>query len=241
MSHTHKHNTWSGLTTIELAINPVFGECGLVHTNSATCVVVSYDLSPVAAATGYTGLGSEEDKEDVSSPVGDSFWDHTHTYVRVIPSGNVNVLHSYVQTFYNCNTADTRYTRFGTIAGSASGYTVVTGTTSPPIVAGEQHYHTYNQARNHHIGGKPRYLGPCRAGHTNCIVTEWAGYNIWMGATESEQETSLAPNDLITPASTDVQIVALEALRNIEMSAMGRVYVDESGNLCYENRYARQL
>ena len=34
-------------------------------------------------------------------------------------------------------------------------------------------------------------------------------------------------------------IPALEALRNIEMSAQGRVYVDEEGNLKYESRYAR--
>lgn len=34
-------------------------------------------------------------------------------------------------------------------------------------------------------------------------------------------------------------IVTLEALRNVEMSAQGRIYVDESGNLKYESRYAR--
>jgi len=44
----------------------------------------------------------------------------------------------------------------------------------------------------------------------------------------------------VLPIHTDVEIVALEALRNIEMSAMGRIYVDEEGNLCYENRYSRQ-
>jgi len=35
------------------------------------------------------------------------------------------------------------------------------------------------------------------------------------------------------------ELTALEALRNVEMSAGGRVYVDEQGNLKYESRYAR--
>ena len=35
------------------------------------------------------------------------------------------------------------------------------------------------------------------------------------------------------------ELTALEALRNIEMSAAGRVYVDETGKLRYESRYAR--
>jgi len=35
------------------------------------------------------------------------------------------------------------------------------------------------------------------------------------------------------------ELTALEALRNIEMSAAGRVYVDETGKLKYESRYAR--
>jgi len=52
--------------------------------------------------------------------------------------------------------------------------------------------------------------------------------------------TWLIPEELILPAATDRDIVALQALRNIEMSAMGRIYVDEEGNLCYENRYSRQ-
>jgi len=34
-------------------------------------------------------------------------------------------------------------------------------------------------------------------------------------------------------------IVTLEAIRNVEMSAMGRFYVDEEGNAKYESRYAR--
>jgi len=37
----------------------------------------------------------------------------------------------------------------------------------------------------------------------------------------------------------DYELTTLEALRNIEMSAMGRTYVDEQGNLKYESRYAR--
>jgi hypothetical protein len=36
-----------------------------------------------------------------------------------------------------------------------------------------------------------------------------------------------------------IDIVTLEAIRNVEMSAMGRFYVDESGNAKYESRYAR--
>jgi len=36
-------------------------------------------------------------------------------------------------------------------------------------------------------------------------------------------------------------VVALEAMRNIEMSAMGRLGVDKEGNLTYESRYARSL
>ena len=32
---------------------------------------------------------------------------------------------------------------------------------------------------------------------------------------------------------------SLEALRNIEMSGQGRIYIDEQGNLVYESRYAR--
>jgi hypothetical protein len=35
------------------------------------------------------------------------------------------------------------------------------------------------------------------------------------------------------------QIVLLEAVRNVEMSAMGRFYVDEQGNAKYESRFAR--
>ena len=45
-----------------------------------------------------------------------------------------------------------------------------------------------------------------------------------------------------TIATSDVSdIITLEAFRNIEMSAMGRIYIDESGNLKYESRYARNL
>lgn len=39
------------------------------------------------------------------------------------------------------------------------------------------------------------------------------------------------------PSSKD--IVSLEAIRNVEMSAMGRAYVDEEGNFIYESRYTR--
>jgi len=58
----------------------------------------------------------------------------------------------------------------------------------------------------------------------------------------SEQGYNYAPKLMITYSSLGVgkyEITVLEALRNIEMSAMGRVYVDEQGCLKYENRYAR--
>ena len=42
-----------------------------------------------------------------------------------------------------------------------------------------------------------------------------------------------ADNTIVKPK------VSLEAIRNIEMSTMGRVYVDEQGNFTYESRYAR--
>lgn len=42
-----------------------------------------------------------------------------------------------------------------------------------------------------------------------------------------------------TLGTSKTEITVLEALRNIEMSAGGRVYVDEQGRLAYENRYAR--
>jgi len=45
--------------------------------------------------------------------------------------------------------------------------------------------------------------------------------------------------EMILPVNTDLEIVALEALRNIEMSAMGSVYTDELGNLVYKSRYGR--
>jgi len=43
----------------------------------------------------------------------------------------------------------------------------------------------------------------------------------------------------LVPGATD--IVTLEALRNIEMAVMGRIYVDEQGRLKYESRFARNL
>jgi len=42
-----------------------------------------------------------------------------------------------------------------------------------------------------------------------------------------------ADNTIVKPK------VSLEAIRNIEMSTMGRIYVDEQGNFTYESRYAR--
>jgi hypothetical protein len=49
----------------------------------------------------------------------------------------------------------------------------------------------------------------------------------------------------IVDVATDVvgphvaTIVTLQALRNMEMATMGRIYVDEYGNLRYEGRFAR--
>ena len=43
------------------------------------------------------------------------------------------------------------------------------------------------------------------------------------------------------PKSHIVQIPTLEALRNLEMMAMGRFYIDEYGNARYEGRYARNV
>ena len=43
------------------------------------------------------------------------------------------------------------------------------------------------------------------------------------------------------PSRTVVQIPTLEALRNLEMMAMGRFYIDEYGNARYEGRYARNV
>lgn len=37
------------------------------------------------------------------------------------------------------------------------------------------------------------------------------------------------------------ELTTLEGIRNVEMSAMGRTYVDEQGNLRYESRYARNV
>lgn len=52
---------------------------------------------------------------------------------------------------------------------------------------------------------------------------------------------SIYDNISLSPRATKpvVDIVTLEAIRNVEMSAMGRFYVDESGNAKYESRYAR--
>ena len=36
-----------------------------------------------------------------------------------------------------------------------------------------------------------------------------------------------------------VQIPTLQAIRNLEMTAMGRFYIDEEGNATYEDRFAR--
>ena len=42
-----------------------------------------------------------------------------------------------------------------------------------------------------------------------------------------------------SPTYGGVDIPSLEAIRNIEMSAMGRFYIDEGGNAVYESRFAR--
>jgi hypothetical protein len=53
---------------------------------------------------------------------------------------------------------------------------------------------------------------------------------------------NVTPNCALIPSIQGEQvkeIITLEAMRNIEMSCMGRLYVDEEGNLTYESRYAR--
>jgi hypothetical protein len=47
--------------------------------------------------------------------------------------------------------------------------------------------------------------------------------------------------DLADRTKTVKDITTLEALRNIEMTAQGRLHVNESGNLVYESRFKRSL
>lgn len=53
---------------------------------------------------------------------------------------------------------------------------------------------------------------------------------------------NVTPNCALIPSIQGPQtkeIISLQAMREIEMSCMGRVYIDEEGNLTYESRYAR--
>ena len=81
---------------------------------------------------------------------------------------------------------------------------------------------------------------------TKTTFSGWDFSSIWSITTYCNDGypclLNTTPNCALIPSIQGTQvkeIIALEAMRNIEMSCMGRVYVDEEGNLTYESRYAR--
>ena len=81
---------------------------------------------------------------------------------------------------------------------------------------------------------------------TKTTFSAWDFSSIWSITTYCNNGypclLNTTPNCALIPSIQGPQvreIIALEAMRNIEMSCMGRVYVDEEGNLTYESRYAR--
>jgi len=81
---------------------------------------------------------------------------------------------------------------------------------------------------------------------TKTTFSGWDFSSIWSITTYCNNGypclLNTTPNCALIPSIQGPQvreIIALEAMRNIEMSCMGRVYVDEEGNLTYESRYAR--
>jgi len=81
---------------------------------------------------------------------------------------------------------------------------------------------------------------------TKTTFSGWDFSSIWSITTYCNDGypclLNTTPNCALIPSIQGPQvreIIALEAMRNIEMSCMGRVYVDEEGNLTYESRYAR--
>lgn len=81
---------------------------------------------------------------------------------------------------------------------------------------------------------------------TRSTFSVWDFSSIWSITTYCNNGypclLNTTPNCALIPSIQGTmvkEIIALEAIRNIEMSCMGRIYVDEEGNLTYESRYAR--
>ena len=66
---------------------------------------------------------------------------------------------------------------------------------------------------------------------------EFAGIIIWPDNSETGSTLTFTTGAARTGVVKD--IVTLEAIRNIEMTAQGRMHVDESGYLVYESRFRR--
>jgi hypothetical protein len=105
------------------------------------------------------------------------------------------------------------------------------------------HYHLWEAAEPEVLPTNYLFLTgstACPLGHARCkwqfsaTRDHFDGYNGWQVTSDFYSE-DLSPRE----AKPVQDIVTLEAIRNIEMGARGRFYIDEEGNAKYESRYAR--
>jgi len=159
---------------------------------------------------------------------------HIYNSVLTLPPQNCPIGHS------NCRNNPSSGLGYTSDAAIVATETIVS--TEDAIWDGNSHYHKYYTSRS---GSYPAVLGftTCPSGHANCEImctggAPFAGTKTFRTTDSFEGEP---PPPLSPPADNTIvkPKVSLEAIRNIEMSTMGRVYVDEQGNFTYESRYAR--
>ena len=209
------------------------GECDAGHANCVFGSDEHYINVPVNE-TGVAYLETNKVPNDIH---------HTHKIHIINPSGTTgSILH--LEHLQDCALAHTdcrnQPMTWSSMGAIATGATEITVSTGDAIWSGNSHYHQYyisNPSYSAVLG-----FTTCPGGHANCkVITTGAPFYAGTSLQQTDSFEGEPPPPLSPPADNTIvkPKVSLEAIRNIEMSTMGRIYVDEQGNFTYESRYAR--
>lgn len=128
----------------------------------------------------------------------------------------------------------------------STGYVTGVGTNVGGLIGGlggtctNSYWDTETSGQSSSAGGTGKTTAQMK---TQSTFTNWNFTTVWNlniecnGGYPCLIETT--PNCVYVPVEADKYIVTLEAVRNIEMSAMGRFYISKDGTATYESRYAR--